>query len=61
MNVENHFGMTSLYVPKEWQVQNNLDRAFGSVSEKGRYEGSSDTLLYINGSTNFGTIVIVYV
>lgn len=61
VNVENHFGTTSLYVPKEWQVQNNLDRAFGSVSEKGRYEGSSDTLLYINGSTNFGTIVIVYV
>lgn len=61
VNVENHFGETNLYVPKEWQVQNNLDRAFGSVSEKGRYEGSSNTLLYINGSTNFGTIVIFYV
>lgn len=61
VNVENNFGETNLYIPKEWKVQNNLDRAFGGVHEKGRYEGTSNTILYINGSANFGVINIHYV
>lgn len=61
VNIENHFGETNLYVPKEWQVQTNIDRAFGSVGERGRYEGNSGIVFYINGSTNFGTIVIFYI
>ncbi len=61
VNVENHFGETNLYVPKEWQVENNLERVFGSVGEKGRNAEYGNTMLYINGSTTFGTIVIFYV
>lgn len=61
VNVENNFGETNLYVPKEWKVRENIDRSFGSVNEKGRNEGSSSTMLYINGDINFGVINIIYV
>lgn len=61
VRVENNFGETNLYIPKEWKVQNNLDRSFGGINEKGRCEGSSNTMLYINGEANFGAINIYYV
>lgn len=61
VNVENNFGETNLYVPKEWKVQNNLDRSFGAINQVGSCVGSSNTLLYINGSANFGAINIHYI
>ena len=61
VEIENNFGETNLYVPKEWKIENCLDRAFGSVSEKGRCEGTSNCTLYIRGEANFGSIVIFHV
>lgn len=61
VEVGNSFGETNLYIPKEWKVENNMERAFGSVSEKGRPEGSSNCILYIRGEVNFGSVVIHYV
>ena len=61
VNVENNFGETNLYIPKEWKVQNNLDRSFDAINEIGSSIGTSNTLLYINGSANFGAINIHYI
>lgn len=61
VNVENNFGETNLYVPKEWQVNNNLERSFGAINQFGTCLGNSNTVLYINGSANFGAISIHYI
>ena len=61
VNVDNNFGETNLYVPKEWKVENQLNHSFGNVSTKGRCEGTSNTVFYINGSADFGTITIYYI
>lgn len=61
VNVENNFGETNLYIPKEWQIRNNLERSFGAINEIGNSVGSSNTVLFINGSANFGAINIHYI
>lgn len=61
VDVENNFGETNLYIPKEWQVTNDLDHAFGAVNNKGKCVGSSTTVLYLRGSANFGVINIYYI
>lgn len=61
INVENNFGETNLYIPKEWQISNDLEHAFGAINQSGTYVGSSSTVLYMNGSANFGVINIHYV
>ena len=61
VNLENNFGEIKLFIPKEWKVVNNLEHSFGSVDEKGRYEGSSNSTLFLNGQTNFGSIEIHYI
>lgn len=61
VNVDNSFGEVSLYVPKIWKVQVRMDHSFGSVEEKGRCEGSSDTTLDIVGDTSFGTVNVYYI
>ena len=38
-----------------------MDHSFGSVEEKGRCEGSSDTTLDIVGDTSFGTVNVYYI
>lgn len=61
VEIENNFGETNLYIPKEWKMENCLDRAFGWVSEKGKSLGTSNAVLYLRGSANFGAINIYYV
>ena len=61
VGVENNFGETNLYIPKEWKIQNNLDRSFGAIRETGSSIGTSSTVLYLNGSANFGEIHLHYI
>ncbi len=61
IEIDNNFGELSLYLPKEWQVQNNLEHSFVAIHEKGKNEGSSSTLVRLDGDTNFGEIHIIYV
>lgn len=61
VSVDNSFGEVSLYIPKEWNVDENVDRAFGGVNIKGRMEGTSTHRLILRGNTNFGAITIVYI
>lgn len=61
VSVENNFGETVLYIPREWKVQNNITRSFGSVSETGRNEGTSENTICLQGDCSFGTIKIYFV
>ncbi len=58
---KNSFGETQLYIPKEWKIQKNLQRTFGSVNENGMASGTDNVTLYINGETTFGEIRIFYI
>lgn len=61
IEIENNFGQTELYIPKEWQVRTDVDTSFGNISEDGTHTESSNTVLYIHGETNFGNIKLHYV
>mgnify|MGYP007120743585 FL=1 len=61
IKVDNSFGETNLYIPKEWKTENNLGQAFGSVKTHGVCEGSSNNTLKLKGETSFGEINIYYI
>ncbi|MGN0484032.1 MAG: hypothetical protein ACI4HI_10820 [Lachnospiraceae bacterium] len=61
MDIENTFGETVLYIPKEWKTVIQMEHAFGSVQEHGKSVGSSHATLFLCGETNFGTVEIHYV
>lgn len=59
--LDNKFGGTELYVPKEWTVINQVDNVFAGVDEKGRSNPDGRHNLYLQGSNNFGGITIIYI
>ena len=61
VEADNSFGEMKLYIPKEWRVEMNLERSFGSVRESGSWIGSSNQTLVINGECSFGSATIYYV
>lgn len=61
VSIDNNFGETELYIPKEWNTLNHLEHSFGNISEEGRPLASSANTLYLNGDTNFGSVVIHFI
>ncbi len=61
VKVDNNFGETNLYIPKEWKVHNELDHVCGNINEHGKCMGTSSAELRLKGETNFGNIEIYYV
>lgn len=61
LEVENNFGTTNLYIPRAWKIELQAEKSFGSVIEKGGWEGSSAHTLCIRVESNFGTTFIYYV
>lgn len=61
MRVENSFGETVLFLPKEWQVQIVSEQNFGSVNIHGACAEVSENLLRLEAETNFGSIEINYI
>ena len=59
--IDNSFGEISLYVPRAWNVDVNVEKAFGNVNMRGRMEGTSTHRLLVSGETNFGTLTIVFI
>lgn len=59
--VDSNFGEIKLYIPKSWKTNNYITHAFGSVNEKGRYEGTSECTLNLHGESNFGSVEIHYI
>ncbi len=60
VEVSNSFGQTTLYVPREWKVMQDISVFAGSV-EEGPCNGESRVTCYLKGSVSFGEIEIVYV
>ena len=61
VKIDNNFGGVILFIPKEWNVRNELEHCFGSISEHGKSLGTSCATLRLRGETNFGNIEIHYV
>ncbi len=61
IKVESVFGKTTLYIPKEWNVDLRTTKVFGSANEKGRYTGTSGNCLEIVGEIVFGNLEIIYI
>ncbi len=61
IDIDNTFGETKIFIPKEWKTENYLEHSFGNVKISGRMEGSSNNILTLNGETTFGEICIFFV
>ena len=61
INVDNSFGKTILYIPKEWNTYVTTDSSFGNVETDGQPIASSECMVQINADTSFGNIQIIYV
>lgn len=59
--IDNNFGGTEIYVPKEWTVVNQIKSTFGGVDEKGIRQPDGVHTLYLTGDCNFGGIDIIYI
>lgn len=60
--VDDSFGGVELYLPKNWNTQNDLNTSFGAVEEKGVQErDASLPLVTIRGNISFGGVDIIYV
>lgn len=61
ISVDNSFGRTEIYIPKEWQVRLENDSFFGGIRMNGECLGTADCTAVIKSDTSFGTIVINYI
>lgn len=59
--IDNSFGSTELFIPKEWKVINQLECSFGGVDEKGMPMEDGIHTVYLRGDTSFGGVTIHYV
>lgn len=61
VTIENNFGGTEIYVPKNWTVVNQIHSVFGGVDEKGAHQPDGAHTLYLTGECNFGGVEIIYI
>lgn len=61
VTIENSFGGTEIYVPKNWVVVNQIHSVFGGIEEKGVHQPDGTQTLYLTGECNFGGIEIIYI
>lgn len=59
-DVEVSFGTVTLYVPSSWQVELEVDNAFGTVSNPCNVN-SKDKTLYVKGEVAFSSLKIIYI
>jgi hypothetical protein len=58
-----NFGAAELFIPKEWVVNNDLERAFSGVEDRGAaFSGVEKTArITIIGEANFSSVNIIYI
>lgn len=61
LNVDIKFGSITLFIPKEWEVVNNVDILFGDFKIMGHNLEPSDEKLIIKGDVKFGDIKLIYI
>ncbi|MBZ2151960.1 hypothetical protein K1I86_04490 [Streptococcus cristatus] len=59
-DVEVAFSSATLYIPSNWQVELNVDNAFGTVVNPHNVN-EKDKTLYVRGNVAFGSLKIVYI
>lgn len=55
------FAGIELYVPKTWNIENNVNFSFGGMEEKNRSESSGTPTLVLQGSVSFAGVTVLYV
>lgn len=61
ISVENSFGNTALYIPKEWQIRIENNTFLGKVVFNGECLGTADCTAVIKSETSFGSVEINYI
>lgn len=56
VEINNNFGETTIYVPRGWDIQDELESVFGNIRRHGAPSGNGSTTLYLRGKTSFGQI-----
>lgn len=59
--VDSSFGETTIYLPKEWHVINNIHFSFADVKEMGNCAHEGIPKVMLSGSASFGDVKIVYI
>ncbi len=59
VELQNAFGETILYIPKDWKVERRCSATFGEVYISSPYEKTSDKTLILSGSCAFGEVRVV--
>lgn len=61
IRVSNSFGELTLYLPKEWNSENDIRYTLASVREIGQRIGGPGPKVRLTGSVSFGEVKIIYV
>lgn len=62
IEVECNFGKTTLYLPRDINLQNNLTSSLGSVRGEGSFvHNPENPTVFLNGEANFGDIEIILI
>ena len=61
VTVDVSFAGMELFVPKEWNVSNEIHTAFGGVEEKHKQPSPNGKRLIVNGNVNFAGVTIRYI
>lgn len=60
INIDVSFGRLVMYIPKEWQVINNVDTTFSGIKEHGT-SIANETKVYLTGDVTFAGAEIFYI
>lgn len=61
LEIDDNFGETELFIPRNWNVVHSIRIFAGNVSERNRLQNPTGPTLHITGRVNFGEVVIIYI
>lgn len=61
VQVDNSFGKTAMFIPKQWDTRVEIERSLGKVTQEGVKTGDGENILVIRGTTAFGEVNIRYI
>lgn len=59
--VNQSFGCTQLFVPKEWQIVQKASVFAGAIEERNHNKSTGSPIVYLTGEVKFGSVIITYV
>ena len=61
INVDVSMGNVNIYVPKNWQLKNNISSFIGTVSVRGKRDNETVAYVELNGSVNLGSVTVHFI